>query len=517
MEVSVIVTTYNHEKYIAQALDSVLMQKTNFQYEIIIGEDCSIDRTRSIVLDFQLRNPGKIRLLLPAENLGKGGNKIFPRALELAQGQYVAVLDGDDYWTTPEKLQQQVDFLDQHPECALCFHNVTEMREDGVRGNWDYTPPGKKEVTELEDLLPRNFIATSSVMFRRKLHDYLPAWVYEVALEDWAFHVLNAQHGKIGYVDKVMGVYRIHREGLWSKRSFRQMLEGEIQFYDYVKAHLSPQYEKNIEAELAKRHALLAQEQAMEEIEARIKRLRRDTNHQLLVTRIREMVQISLPRSANVILLGDGENELLQLGSRRTWRLPHPDESERERLFAEGVHGTKEAPWIGRGSIYEFCLYAGKEHRQRLATVKMIFGTALYDLTPTDFDLQNGQAVLAAQLSSVPPGIHFAKAAISWNTGDGSWGQVYVTIRDINIPYPADSAAAIAQLEKLIYQGGEYLLAPPNAFPLLEQYPELKEHLERHYRLLPSEENICRIYDLREILQKTGGHEGKMGNQIEIS
>src|SRR5947199_10855768 len=112
MKVTVLVTTYNHEQYIAQALDSVLMQETNCDYEIIIAEDCSTDRTRSIVLDFQRRNPDKIRLVLPSKNLGCHGNRVFSQAFELGQAQYVAVLDGDDYCTSPTTLQQQGDFMD---------------------------------------------------------------------------------------------------------------------------------------------------------------------------------------------------------------------------------------------------------------------------------------------------------------------------------------------------------------------------------------------------------------------
>src|SRR6266487_832559 len=87
MKVTALVTTYNHEKYIAQALDSVLMQETNCEYEIIIAEDCSVDRTRSIVLDFQRQNPGKIRLVLPQETLGAGGNRVFAHAFAMATAQ----------------------------------------------------------------------------------------------------------------------------------------------------------------------------------------------------------------------------------------------------------------------------------------------------------------------------------------------------------------------------------------------------------------------------------------------
>src|SRR6266851_2413988 len=153
MEVSVLVTTYNHEKYIAQALDSVLMQETNFEYEIIIAEDCSIDQTRSIVVDFQRRNPGKIRLLLPEEHLGYGsGNGIFAQAFELARGEYVALLDGDDYWISPQKLQKQVEFLKVHPECVLCFHNALKIYEDGSRVPFAQMAVGQKQISALEDI-----------------------------------------------------------------------------------------------------------------------------------------------------------------------------------------------------------------------------------------------------------------------------------------------------------------------------------------------------------------------------
>src|SRR5512133_148878 len=120
IKVSVLVMTYNHEKFIQQALDSVAMQATNFDYEILISEDCSTDRTREIVLEFQKEHPDKVRLLLSKTNVHS--NQVVVRGIRAAQGQYLAMLDGDDYWTSPTKLQKQADFLDGHPECSLCFH-----------------------------------------------------------------------------------------------------------------------------------------------------------------------------------------------------------------------------------------------------------------------------------------------------------------------------------------------------------------------------------------------------------
>lgn len=106
--VTIISLTYNHEKYIAQALESILMQKVNFTYEIVVGEDCSKDRTREILIQYAEKHPDKFHLLLHEKNIGaaKNQNKVF----ENCKGKYIAMLEGDDYWTDPYKLQKQVDF-----------------------------------------------------------------------------------------------------------------------------------------------------------------------------------------------------------------------------------------------------------------------------------------------------------------------------------------------------------------------------------------------------------------------
>ena len=128
MKVSVTIITYNHEKFIRKTLDSVLMQKVNFQYEIVIGEDCSTDNTKKILLEYQNKHPGKIRLLLAENNQGLVRN--FMQTYRACKGEYIATLDGDDYWISSRKLQKQVDFLDRHGDFSMCFHPVT----NGFRG-----------------------------------------------------------------------------------------------------------------------------------------------------------------------------------------------------------------------------------------------------------------------------------------------------------------------------------------------------------------------------------------------
>ena len=129
-KVSVFMITYNHEKYIAEALDSILMQKTDFDFDIVIGEDCSTDATRRIVLEYSRKYPDKIKLLLHNVNVGFISNMMY--VLEACTGKYVAMCEGDDYWTDPFKLQKQVDFLEANNEYMLATHGYRIVKDGNV-------------------------------------------------------------------------------------------------------------------------------------------------------------------------------------------------------------------------------------------------------------------------------------------------------------------------------------------------------------------------------------------------
>ena len=251
MKVTVLVMTYNHEKFIEQALGSALMQKTNFDYEILISEDCSTDRTREIVVEFQKAHPDKIRLLLSEQNVHS--NQVVVRGIQAARGEYIAMLDGDDYWTSPDKLQKQADFLDKHPECSLCFHNAKIFHEAENREGRNWTPPGHKEISTLEDIWLGNFIATCSTMFRRGAIREIPAW-YDVMfpITDWPLHILNAEQGKIGYIDEVMGMYRYHPGGYYSPFSETQKQAETLKFYRTMNRNLNYRYDRLINIAISK-------------------------------------------------------------------------------------------------------------------------------------------------------------------------------------------------------------------------------------------------------------------------
>lgn len=267
MKVSVLIITYNQEAFIAQAINSVLMQEVDFDYEIVIGEDASTDRTREIVLDFQRQYPDRIRVLLHNavdsdcdRALGIGGKTNFINSLQACQGEYVALLDGDDYWTDVRKLQKQVDFLESHPDFAICCHNAMMFYEDGSKPPVNLLPPDHPEVSTIEDLLFANVIPTCSTVFRRGLFDELPGWFFSLKLGDWPIHIMNAQHGKIGYINEVMAAYRVHEGGVWSTWSpVSQGLEL-IKMLHHVDAYLGFKYKKTIRAAQANWYWEIAQE-----------------------------------------------------------------------------------------------------------------------------------------------------------------------------------------------------------------------------------------------------------------
>lgn len=242
-KVSVCMITYNHAPYIAQAIESVLMQETDFPVELVIGEDCSTDNTRAIVREYGERYPDRIRVLLPDRNLGMIPN--FVATMDACNGQYIALLEGDDYWTDPLKLQRQVDFLEAHPECSMCFHNVALLHQNGLEG-LKRLPGAGAELT-IEDLLLANPVSTCSVVFRHAPVEELPEWYFELIMGDWSLWVLLAQRGKLSYIDQVMGVYRVHQGGAWSGGDSLSLLSGLVKAFAVIDQHLGYQYHTFVE------------------------------------------------------------------------------------------------------------------------------------------------------------------------------------------------------------------------------------------------------------------------------
>lgn len=246
-KVSVITITYNQEGYIREALDSFLAQKTEFSFEVIVADDCSTDGTADIVREYHKRYPDIFRPILRTKNIGAQRN--FKDAITKTKGEYIALCEGDDFWTDTEKLQKQVNFMESHPDYAVCFHVVRVFFENGEEKDTIF--PDRTGHFTTKNLLGGNFIQTNSVMYRKQ-KDY-SKMVSDVMPYDWYLHLYHAQFGKIGFIDQVMSAYRRHAGGMWwdthSKRDEVWKKHGMAHmalYFELLKMYASSPAYKNI-------------------------------------------------------------------------------------------------------------------------------------------------------------------------------------------------------------------------------------------------------------------------------
>jgi glycosyltransferase involved in cell wall biosynthesis len=212
--VSVSILAYNQKDFIAQTIESVLAQKTDFPFEIIIGDDCSTDGTREVIEQYAVEYPDYIKPIFhPVNQPGIPGRINNMTNLTKAKGTYIAMLDGDDYWTDNSKLQKQVEVMKRHPDVTLCFHDA-EVKYEGQSGrnhafseNYDFLEPNRKY--SLTDVLTKGwFVPSSSILFRNNALDKFPDWFTTVISADYFIHLLLAKNGSFIYLKDKMSVYR---------------------------------------------------------------------------------------------------------------------------------------------------------------------------------------------------------------------------------------------------------------------------------------------------------------------
>ncbi len=253
-KVSALIITYNQERYIEQAVRSVLDQQTDFDFEIMIGEDCSTDGTRAICQRLADEHPTKIRLIAREKNVGMVLNHRLTHFA--ARGQYIASLEGDDYWIDPRKLQKQADFLDAHPQCVLCFHNVIVYDRES-NDEWLYVPENWPQITGLREILRESHINTSSLMMRGGVLDRVAERDENPLMADWPFYIALAALGDFGYIDEVMACYRHHAGGTWMNVPVDRQIEIVRAMYDVADRTLGGAHRELIES-LKERFASIA-------------------------------------------------------------------------------------------------------------------------------------------------------------------------------------------------------------------------------------------------------------------
>ena len=218
-KVAIFMITYNHEAFIGQAIASVVNQKCDFTYRLFIGEDDSKDNTRTQCQQWAAQHPDKITLLPLVTNMGilKNANRVFEACLS-SGAEYIALLEGDDFWTDERKLQKQVDLLTAHPQAAGSFHNTVIERKDGSK---EIMFPKLKTVIDQEAAISKySPFHTSSFIFKSKYY-CRPEWFDQIDSADLAIYTLYAQYGNLLGIDTCMSQYRLHDGGLTSTASHR--------------------------------------------------------------------------------------------------------------------------------------------------------------------------------------------------------------------------------------------------------------------------------------------------------
>ncbi|MES2798111.1 MAG: glycosyltransferase [Bacteroidota bacterium] len=267
LQVSVLITVYNHEKFIRQCLDSIVSQITDFKFEIVIGEDCSTDNTREIVIEYANKYPDLIVPILYEHNQGNKfcpGKGNFVNTFYACKGKYIVHIEGDDYLTDNQKLQLQYDYLNKNTEASACFHNATIIYDDRSFEPEEMNPIDQKIKIFPEDLLKDKevwFMATASVMFRRQLIPVkFPDWFLNCKSGDIPLYCILSHQGYIGYIPQTMCVYRKHAGGL-SFTDIHQdetFIKNRIYMYQSINEFTAFKYGKLIDNILAKYYLSMA-------------------------------------------------------------------------------------------------------------------------------------------------------------------------------------------------------------------------------------------------------------------
>ena len=259
-KVSVHMITYNHEKFITQAIESVLMQEVDIPVELIIGEDCSTDGTRQIVRNFAKKYPNVIRPLIHEQNLGANNNCVA--VLKACRGEYIALLEGDDYWTDPRKLQKQVKFLEEYTECKMCFHDALVEKYDANYRLLEtyplYVIPPKPRYG-FADFVKGFYPPTAACLLVNDPTSFLPFFDGRLVLfAKTLIYCVLEKGGLAGFLPDVMSVYRIQPGGIFSSITLeKQLLMSNGGLWPTWHYFNKPEQRKLFNARLAENYTIL--------------------------------------------------------------------------------------------------------------------------------------------------------------------------------------------------------------------------------------------------------------------
>ncbi len=226
--VSICCITYNHENYIADAIESFLMQETTFKYEILIHDDASTDKTADIIRDYEKLYPDLIKPIYQKENqYSKGVRRIGLFNLKRSSGKYIAICEGDDYWTDSKKLQKQFEYMENHPDCSACVHaaNNIDAKTNKIIGA--VRPNQSNKIFSVEEVIlgGGSLFATNSMIYRSKFRDNLPEFYQNSPVGDYPRMIYLSLKGAVYYIDELMSAHRTGVKDSWTTRTHSNLHE----------------------------------------------------------------------------------------------------------------------------------------------------------------------------------------------------------------------------------------------------------------------------------------------------
>ena len=466
--VSVIIPCYNQAHFLDEAIQSALAQ-TYSHREVFIVDDGSADNTAEVAAGF-----GGVRYIRQ-ENSGVSAAR--NTGLKESRGEYLVFLDADDR-LLPEALEIGVDCLRRHPECAFASGHSRFITADGAL----LAPPAQLCVTRDHylELLRGNYIwCPGSVIYRRSVFEVVEG--FDTSLgpgADYDLYFRITRHSPVFCHNQFVAGYRLHGSSMSTDHSWmlRDTLKALDAQWDFVKGR----------------------DCYIEAFEAGQKHSQSYYGCLQMADRILEVVQDNLPLNATVAVATGGDRRLLRLGGRRAWHFPQTGADERGRLFGQGTEGSADVPWIEAEMRYEFRLFGGPKYSKQLAAISV---TGITDATPSVpvEPPRSGQVYLMAVPNPVPAPNRFGRTTITWITGDGSKGRLYVSHGgEYNGDRPRDSDEVIDHLQAIRARGAQYLLLPATALGWLDHYKEFRDHMEARYSVIIRDEDTCIIFDLRE-------------------
>jgi len=468
---SVVIPCYNQADFLDEAIESALAQ-TYSHREVLVVDDGSTDNTPKVTGGYagvryvRQKNSG----VSTARNTG----------WKQSRGEYLVFLDADDR-LLPEALEVGVNCLHKHPDCAFASGHCRLIIADGS------LLTKLKQLSISRDhyleLLQDNYIwCPASVIYRRSTLEVVKGFDPSLGPgADYDLYLRITREFPVFCHSQVVVDYRLHKSSMSGNHSsmLRDMLKVLGSQWDFVKGS---------------DHHIAAFEAGRKHWQNYYGRLQ-------MADRILEVVRTNLPPNATVAIATGGDRRLLRLAGRRAWHFPQTGPDELGRLFRQGAEGSADVPWIEAGMRYELRLFGGPKYSKQLAAITV---TGITDATPSVAvePPQSGQVYLMAVPNPVPAPNRFGRTTITWSTGDGSNGRLYVSHGgEYDSRRPKDSGAAIGCLEAVRARGAQYLLLPATAFWWLDDYKEFRKHVEARYPAIVRDEDTCIIFDLRELSQ----------------